>query len=78
LRKAYNTAPAFKLIYLEKHQKAGARKIIVLADDEAAAPFRGRSWLAGAFRDFGIEVQTAPLDPVERDKVLSAQQRQVR
>jgi hypothetical protein len=71
-------ADAFKLIYAERLAGKKARKIILLADEQAAAPFRGKKWVAEAFRTLGIEVEVVDLGPELRERVRKAQARQFR
>jgi hypothetical protein len=71
-------ADAFKLVYVEKLLNRPARKILLLADNEAAAPLTGRSWVAAAFRTLGIEVHVASLATELQERVRVAQQRQYR
>jgi hypothetical protein len=71
-------ADAFKLVYAERLLDRKARKIILLADEETAAPFRGRNWVAEAFRTLGIEVEVVDLRPELRESVRQAQVRQFR
>lgn len=55
-----------------------ARKVLVLADDAAAAHFRGRSWMAAALTQLGVEVRVVALPEDVRTKIRDAQRRQFR
>lgn len=77
-QKSKIVADAFKLVYAEKLIGKKARKIILLADEQAAAPFRGKKWVAEAFRALGIEVQVVDLGSELRERVRQAQVRQSR
>ena len=57
---------------------AGARKILELADDEAASHFRGSSWMAEALRGFESEILVVELPVAVRDRIGNAQRRQSR
>lgn len=68
-----------KLIWAESvFFPGGARKILALADDEAAAHFRSGTWMAAAIAHFGIEVRVVPLADELRSRIRGAQQRQFR
>jgi hypothetical protein len=69
-------ADAFKLAYAARAM-GGARLILLLADDAAAAPFRGTGWCAGAVEAFAIEVVVVDLPEDVRERVITAQKRQV-
>jgi hypothetical protein len=57
----------------------GERRLILLfSDAAAAAPFTRSGWIAGALREFGIEVQTVELPAGVRETILVAQRRQYR
>lgn len=57
----------------------GLRQLVLLFSDEAAAaPFNGRGWIAGALREFGIEVHIVQLPDEVREAILAAQRRQYR
>lgn len=70
-------ADALKLLYASQFFP-GARKIIVLADKDAARHLQGRGWMAGVLKAFRIEVRTVSLPKTIRAKVQAAQRRQVR
>ena len=56
-QKAKVVTDALKLLWVDHVLFAGeARKILALSDTAAAGHFQGRSWMAAAFRDLGIEV----------------------
>jgi hypothetical protein len=65
-----------KLILLERKPGGEWRKILCFADDSAAATARGKSWIAEAVREFGIEVIVAPLPGALAERVATAQRRQ--
>ena len=69
---------AFKLIYVERLMGLTARKIILLADPQAARSFGGRSWVSRAFDDYGIEVHVIQLCSESEERLRLAQARQVR
>ena len=69
-------ADAFKLAYAARATGA-ARLILLLADETAAAPFRGTGWCAGALEAFAIEVVVVDLPEDVRERVIAAQKRQV-
>jgi hypothetical protein len=71
-------ADALKLNYVADVLGAGHRKILCFSDDEAAAPFTGRSWYAGALAHAGIEIQIVELPPEWRQRIRDAQTRQYR
>ena len=66
-----------KLLLAERHLGGSWRKIICLADEEAARCLRGRSWLAEAGKKMGFEVRAVELPPPLRGRILAAQRRQV-
>lgn len=65
-----------KLITLGQHRPA-ARLILALADEAAAKPLKGKSWLAEALATFEIEVLLVSLDAEVRAGIRAAQVRQV-
>ena len=68
---------AFKLVWVERRLfPAGARKIVALADPSAAGHFTGRTWMAAALREFGIEVLVVELSSDVRAGIRAAQVRQ--
>lgn len=69
---------AFKLIYAERLLRKQARKIILLACDQAAAPFRSKKWMAESLRAFDIEIEIVELDANSAELVRQAQTRQIR
>jgi hypothetical protein len=71
-------ANAFKLLYAERLLAVQARKIMVLADADAAEAFRKRSWIAAAFEALNIEVLVLPLPQEVRESIRQAQGRQFR
>lgn len=71
-------ADAFKLLYAEKLLGVTARKIILLADEQAASPLRGRGWASSAFKLLGIEVQVVGIASELNESIRAAQVRQRR
>ena len=71
-------ADALKLVYVASQLPGAHRKVLCLSDEEAARPFLGRSWYAGALRSMGVEVEVVPLGDEWRERVLNAQARQYR
>jgi hypothetical protein len=52
------------------------RKILCFASDEAASYASGKSWVAEAAREFGIEVIVVAIPAEIRESVMNAQTRQ--
>ncbi len=71
-------ADAFKLLYASRMTGKPIRMILLFGDREAARHFKGRSWMAQALRDSGIEVHVVDLSAKKRDMLRMAQQRQYR
>jgi hypothetical protein len=70
---------ALKLVWAEAVLfPGGARKILALADEEAATHFRGASWMSVALVHLGIEVKVVMLPDDVRQAVRRAQERQFR
>jgi hypothetical protein len=70
---------ALKLYWASRTIFSGeARLILLLSDSVAAAHFRGRSWMALALKELGVEVIVIPLPEELRNKVARAQERQKR
>ena len=70
---------AIKLLLVERALfPRGARKILALTDEAAAAHFRGGSWMAEALREFGVEVMVVELPEETRGRIRQAQRRQFR
>lgn len=65
-----------KLVLIEKKLGVGWRKIMCFASDEAAKYVKGKSWVAEAVREFGIEIHVVTLPEEQKNKVISAQNRQ--
>ncbi len=65
-----------KLALIEKKLGAGWQKIMCFASDEAAKYVRGKSWVAEAAKEFGVEIHIVHLSDEQKNKVLSAQKRQ--
>jgi hypothetical protein len=71
-------ADALKLLHVAAQLPVPHRKVLCLSDEQAARPFLGRSWYAGALRSLAIEVLVVPLDDATRERVAAAQRRQYR
>lgn len=71
-------ADALKLVHVASQLPVPHRKVLCLSDEEAARPFVGRSWYAGALRSMGVEVLVVPLPGPWRERILAAQARQYR
>lgn len=71
-------ADALKLLYARQLLSKPARLILLFADRDAAAHFLGRSWMAQAVREFGVEVHVAQLPSATREAIRRAQERQFR
>ncbi len=69
---------AFKLAFTARMLGGSPRLILLLSDEAAAAPFRGRSWYAAALETFGVEVHVVDLPADVREKVQEAQVKQFR
>ena len=79
-QKAKVMSDALKLLWLERTQfPSGTRKILALADADAAAHFLGtKTWMAQALSDLGVEVVVVDLPTAVRKGVRQAQKRQSR
>jgi len=71
-------ADAFKLVYADQLLGRTFRKFILLADQDAAAPFKGQTWVAAAFEQLGVEVAVVELLAETRTGLRAAQVRQRR
>lgn len=69
---------AFKLAFVAKAIGGSPRLILLLSDEAAAAPFRGRSWYAAALAEFGVEVMVVDLPDDVRERIRDAQLKQFR
>ena len=65
-----------KLALIEKRLGTGWRKIICFASNEAAKYIRGKSWVAEAAKEFGVEVYVVELPEEQKNNIISAQKRQ--
>ncbi len=65
-----------KLALIGKKLGKEWRKIMCFASDEAAKYVQGKSWVATAAREFGIEIYVTHLSEEQTEKVVSAQKRQ--
>lgn len=78
-QKAKVVTDALKLLWVDRVLFGGeARKILALSDPAAAGHFQGRSWMAAAFRDLGVEVRVVTLPAEVRERIRRAQERQFR
>lgn len=71
-------ADALKLSHVAGQLGEGHRMVLCLSDPDAARPFLGRSWYAGALRTLGVEVAVVELDEEVRAGIRAAQARQRR
>ena len=69
---------ALKLQYIGDLLDGDYRKVLCLTDAAAAAPFLGRSWIAGALQHAGIDVEVVAIPDDLRATIRSAQARQFR
>lgn len=70
---------ALKLLHGDEHLFDGrGRKILAMADDEAAAPFRQGTWMASALKSFDVDVVVVDLPVQVKARLRAAQQRQAR
>jgi hypothetical protein len=69
---------AFKLVFASRMAESDSRLILLLSDEAAAAPFRGRSWYSAALTEFGVEILVVDLPSDTRRAVRAAQNRQYR
>jgi hypothetical protein len=69
---------AFKLAFVAHVLANTPRLILLLSDEAAAAPFRGKSWYAGALAEFRVEIVVVELPGETRDAIRAAQNRQYR
>lgn len=65
-----------KLALIEKRLGHGWRKIMCFASNEAAKYVQGKSWVAEAAREFGVEIFIVELPEEQKNNVVSAQSRQ--
>ncbi len=77
-QKAKVMTDALKLLWVERRFPGGTRKVLALTDTSAASHFTGRTWMAAALRDLGIEVVVVELPADVRAGILAAQTRQFR
>ena len=69
---------ALKLAFVREELGNDARLILLMSDEAAVAPFRGRSWYAAALARFGVEVRVVDLPDTTRAEIRAAQERQFR
>ncbi len=78
-QKAKVVTDALKLLWVDRVLFGGeAQKILALSDPVAAGHFQGRSWMAAAFRDLGVNVKVVMLTADVRERIRQAQARQFR
>jgi len=65
-----------KLALIEKRLGTNWRKIMCFASNEAAKYVQGKSWVAEAAREFGVEIFVVELPEEHKENVISAQKRQ--
>ena len=65
-----------KLALIGKRLGSGWRKVMCFASKEAAKYVQGKSWVAEAAREFGVEIFIIELPEEQKNKVVSAQKRQ--
>ena len=65
-----------KLALIDKRLGTNWRKIMCFASSEAAKYVQGKSWVAEAAREFGVEIFVTELPEEQKDNVISAQKRQ--
>jgi len=65
-----------KLALIEKRLGVGWRKIMCFASNEAAKYVQGKSWVAEAAKEFGVEIFVVELPEEQKNNVISAQKRQ--
>ena len=66
-----------KLMLVERTLGGQWRKIICLADLDAARSFQGHTWLGATVRQFGFEIHVVDLPPSIRSSLLAAQAKQI-
>lgn len=69
---------AAKLTFAAKLCPKVPRLILVFGDEQAAAHFKGRSWMAQLLHASGVEVHVVELPEVMKSRILLAQKRQFR
>ena len=65
-----------KLALIEKKLGKEWRKIMCFASEEAAKYVRGKSWVAVAAREFGVEIHVVHLPDEQKNNIMAAQKRQ--
>jgi len=77
-QKAKVMTDATKLLFAARLLKTNPRLVLALTDEEAAAHFVGRTWMAQALRELGVEVHVVRLPEELNQAILRAQARQYR
>lgn len=65
-----------KLALIGKRLGDDWRKIMCFASNEAAKYVQGKSWVAEAAREFGVEIFIVELPEEQKENIISAQKRQ--
>ncbi len=65
-----------KLALIDKRLGSGWRKIMCFASNEAAKYVQGKSWVAEAAKEFGVELFIVDLPEEQKINVITAQKRQ--
>ncbi len=65
-----------KMHFYEIFKGGRVRKIMCFSDAAASRKLMGRSWLAGAAKALGVEIQIIELPTEIRERVIAAQSRQ--
>jgi len=69
---------AFKLLFASTLVDGDDKRILLFADPKAAAPFRGKSWMAQCLIKHNITTQIIELPLELKARVVKAQKRQYR
>lgn len=77
-QKAKVMTDAMRLLLAARTLATNPKLVLLLTDQEAAAHFTGRSWMAQALRELAIDVEVVELPEEVKQAVLRAQTRQYR
>jgi hypothetical protein len=77
-QKAKVMTDAMRLLLAARALGTNPKLVLLLTDHQAAAHFTGRSWMAAALRQHGIDVEVVDLPEHVKDSVVAAQARQYR
>jgi len=69
---------AFKLFFVNKLVKGNCKLILLFADNDAAAHFKEKTWMAKCLMEHNIIVQVIELPLELKTEILKAQKRQYR